>query len=136
MSTNYTAPLPRDASNEIMQEFPAPILPQARFASDNASASSVISFTHNTVALEVFASTVPALFRWVATTDTQASVTTANYGHVIPAGEVRRLVVPRERQATGYTSIQGANRAEGLYQRAAYMSAGVGSVYTVEFGQG
>lgn len=136
MANNYAGQLPRDNSNETMQEFPAPFKAQTSRVSENASASSVITLGHDTVSLEVYAGQTPALLRWIATTDTQASVISTNYDHVIPKDRLRRFTVPRERMASGYTSVQGVNRGEGLYQRVAYMSTGVGSVLLAEFGQG
>lgn len=133
---NYAKSLPRDRNNEPMQEYPAPALALARNAAENATASSVITMTDNTTAIEIEAQTVAAVMRWVAASDTQASVVSAasgaNYDHVIPVGSYRRFVVPIE--TGGATpSIVGANVANGLYKRFAIKSIGVGSVLTAEF---
>ncbi len=132
---NYAPNLPRDKDNEPLSEYPSPKLALQRYTAENAAASSVISFTHNTTALEIAAVGNAAVMRWVATSDTQASIISAaggNYDHVIPAGTIRRFVVPIESNPqTG--SIQGINRELGLYQRVAVKSIGTASVMTVEF---
>lgn len=139
MARNYAGQLPRDNSDGMMQEFPAPITAQARYAAENSSASSVITLGHNTVTLELAAVNGPAVVKWIPTTDTGASVIsiagTANFDHVIPKDTYRRFVVPRESTPTAYTSIQGVNRGEGLYRRVAIKSIGVASVLVAEFGQ-
>ena len=101
---------------------------------ENATTSSVISVTHDTTALEVATATVPALFRWVTTGDTQASVTATNFDHIIPADTVRRFVIPIEAIAN-QTSVQGINRGAGLFQRYAWRTNGVGSVMSTEYGK-
>lgn len=134
---NYSPNLPRDKSGNPMQDFPAPKLAFARYASENSSASSVISVTHDTTTLEVAAVTTPAVLRWVTTADTQASVVSAasgaNFHHVIPVGQLRRFSIPIESVSPSPASIQGVNRANGLYQRVAVKSIGVGSVLLTEF---
>lgn len=137
MPKNYAPELPRDKGGDILEEYPAPKLALARYASENSSASSVISVTHNTTALEIAAVGNAAVMRWVTTADTQASIisaagATANFDHVIPSGEIRRFVIPIERNPqTG--SVQGVNRELGLYQRVAIKSIGVASVLVAEF---
>lgn len=104
---------------------------------ENATASSVISTTHDTTALEVTTVGVAAFVKWIRTSDTTASVVsataTANFDVAVPANWNRLLVVPIE--VTGnHTSVQGINRAEGLYQRYAIKTAGIGSVMVTELG--
>lgn len=134
---NYTKSLPRDSGGQPMQQYPAPALSLARYGAENSTTSSVISFTHDTTAIEIAAVGGPAVMRWVATSDTQASVVSAvsgaNFDHVIPTGQYRRFVVPIERQGIGMTSIVGANRLNGLYQRVAIKSMGIASVLTTEY---
>lgn len=140
MSNPYPT-LPKDKSSETMQEYPAAKKALARYTDTNAAASSVISVTNGTTAIEVAAVTVPAFIRWVVTTETAAVApfasviaipgTTSNYDHVVPAGTVRRFAIPIESQ--GSSSIQGANRAAGLYQRIAAISGGIGSVMLTEY---
>ena len=133
--SNYAPVLPRDKGNEPMQEYPSPMRPKTRYSSENATASSVISLTHDTTALEIAAVGGPAAMRWVTTGDTQASVVSAaggNFDHIISTGEVRRFVVPIESNPqTG--SVQGVNRELGLFQRVAIKSIGVASVLLAEF---
>lgn len=133
---NYAVPLPHDQNNEYMFSFPSPIKTKATTSSENATASSVIGLTHNTTSLEVSAVGGPAVIRWIATSDTAASVVSAasgaNFDHVIPTGTFRQFVVPIESYGNPQ-SVQGINRVNGLYQRIAYKSLGVASVLLNEF---
>ena len=136
MSNNYAPNLPRDKSGEAMQEFPSPTSVLARYGAENATASSVISLTHDTTLLEIAAIGNSAVMRWVRTADTQSSIVSAvsgaNFNHVIGVGTVRRFVVPIESNPqTG--SVQGINRELGLYQRVAIKSIGTASVLLVEY---
>lgn len=111
-------------------------------SSENATASSVITMTHDTTALEITTVGVPAFLKWIRTTDTTASVisaaATANFDIAIPANWNRPLVVPIESTPTqgqsNTASMVGINRANGLYQRYAIKTAGIGSVIAVEYG--
>lgn len=137
MSLNYQRALPRDAStNEALQAYPAPIVAIQSRTSENATVSSAISLTDRTTALEVTAVGATAALKWIPTTSTNPSVigiagATANYDHIIPAGTMRRFVVPQER--AGVSSIAGANISNGCYQRVAYITLGIGSVLSSEF---
>ena len=139
MSLQYAPKLPTDASGQAMQELPSAVKAKATYGAENASASSVISVTHDTTGIEVAAVTTAAVLRWITRTDTTASVIsaagTANFDHVVPAGTVRRFALPIEVQGSSPASVQGANRANGLYQRVAIKSVGVGSVLLTEYGQ-
>lgn len=134
---NYAPRLPQDKNGNPMQEYPSPKLALTRYTGENATASSVISVTHNTTALEIAAVGGTAAMRWVTTGDTQASIVTiagatANYDHIIPSGTMRRFVIPIESNPqTG--SVQGINREIGLYQRVAIKSIGIASVLLTEF---
>ena len=126
--------------NQMPQyDSPPPYKAGTQYMSENATASSVISLTHNTTAIEIATQGTAATMRWVATSDTQASVvaiagSTANFDHVIPPNAIRRFVIPIESMpATGYGSIQGANRENGLYQRVAYKTQGIASVFLSEY---
>lgn len=137
MSNPYPS-LPHSTDMQPMQWFPAPKLANARYASENSTASSVISVTHNTTTIEVAAVGGSAVIRWIPTTDTTASVIsiaggTANFDHVIGTGDVRRFALPIERIGSQQQSVQGINRAEGLYQRVAIKSIGVASVLLTEY---
>lgn len=135
MSQNYAKALPRDKGGEPMQEYPAPALALARYSRENAAASSVMTFTDNTTAIEVAAVGGTAVMRWVASSDTQASVvggaSGANYDHVIPTNTVRRFVIPVEGQGT--SSIVGMGVQAGLYRRVAVQTTTVASVLTSEY---
>jgi len=137
MSLQYANALPVDASSQPMQQFPAPKLAKARYASENSSTSSVISVTHDTTTLEVAAVGGAAVLKWIATTNTNPSVisaaATANFDHVISTGTIRRFVVPIEATGTNPASVQGVNRLNGLYQRVAIKSIGVASVLLAEY---
>lgn len=103
--------------------------------SENATASSVVTLSDNTTMIELAAVGGTAVLKWIQTSDTTASVIseagTANYDHVIPSGQVRRFVVPQE--SIGTSSIVGANKQNGLYNRVAYKTVGVASVMTTEY---
>lgn len=134
----YTKSLPRDGGGEPMQEYPAPVLAQQRFTSENATVSSVVTLTHNTTAIEIATVGGAAAMKWITQGDTQASIitiagTTSNYDHIIPTGTVRRFVVPIETQGAQQGSAVGINRQNGLYQRIAYKSMGIASVLTSEY---
>lgn len=108
--------------------------------SENAITSSVITLNDNCTDLEISAGASPVFYRWVPRAET-AAVTpfasvisvagTANFDAVIPAGAVRRLVVPVEQLGT--SSIVGANIANGLFNRIAYKTGVVGSVFTTQY---
>lgn len=136
MAIPYQPNLPHDrGSGEALQEFPAPILAVQERVSENASTSSVITLSDRTTMLEVAAVGSTGFLKWIASTDTTASVIsaagTADYDHVIPAGTIRRFVVPQER--AGIPSIAGANVQNGCYARVAYKTGGIGSILTAEF---
>ena len=135
MAIDYMRPQPGGAP---MTEFPAPLKAKARYTRENASASSVISVSHDTVQLEVAAGTTAVGLRWIATTDTQASIitipgATSNYDHIIPPARVRRFAIPQESAGLPQGSMVGANRLNGLYQRVALISMGIGSVMVSEY---
>lgn len=132
---NYAKGLPKDDGGYPMYNYPTARLSLATLASDNASASSVLTFNDNTTQIEVGAGGTAAVMRWVATSDTQASVIsaagTANFDHYIPANTYRSFVVPTERQPIA--SIVGLNIQQGLYRRVAVKAVGVGSVLTTQY---
>lgn len=104
--------------------------------SENATASSVITVNDNTTDLEVAAIGSTGFVKWIARSDTTASVISsvggqANFDVIIPAGTVRRLVIPRE--TGGTSSIVGANIQNGLYNRVAYKTGGIGSILTTQY---
>lgn len=138
---NYAKSLPRDRAGEPMQEYPAPFKALATYGGENSSASSVITLTDNTTAIEVEANGGACVVRWIPASET-AAVTpfasvisangTANFDHVVPTGTYRRFVVPQELGQV-QTSIVGANVQNGLYKRVAIKSIGIASVLTTEY---
>ena len=107
--------------------------------SENATASSVITMTPNTTALEITTQGTVGLIRWVLTSDSEASVfgnaSIMNYDHAIPANTVRRFVVPIEGQyAEGQGSMVGTNIANALFRRFAWKTQGIASVLSNEYG--
>jgi hypothetical protein len=131
---DYARGTPPGSNGIPLYGSPAPVKALVSRLSENAVASSVITMGENTTAIEVAAAAIPALLRWVPTTDTQASVTTVNYDHVVPAATVRRFVVPIEAMPTSSSSVQGVNRLNGLFQRYAIKTQAIGSVYSSEYG--
>ena len=143
MSKSYAAgsPMGNNGAEILGAESPAPYRAIARYTSENATVSSVISLTHDTTAVEVATGGLSAAMRWVTTGDTQASIvtiagSTSNFDYVIPANAARRFVVPIEaiNNAAGYGSVVGANREFGLFQRIAWRTHGIGSVLLTEYG--
>lgn len=138
MTDNYAAGTPVGKNGVPLFNSPAPYKAVARYFVENGSASSVITLSANTTAIEIAAPATDraVLMRWVATSDTQASVTALNLDHVVPANTFRRFVVPVESQnaSAGYGSMVGANIDKGLFRRVAVITAGPGSVITTEYG--
>lgn len=138
MSVNPYPQLPRDKGGEPLQEFNAPKVALEEYATDNATASSVISVTQDTTTIEIAAIGGAAAMRWVATTDTQASVVTAagataDFDHIISKDTVRRFAIPIETTYQAPSSMVGINRQNGLYQRVAYKSVGISSIMVTEY---
>ena len=135
--------LPRDKGSEPMHDYATHASVKAIYASENVSASSVITLTEDTTALEIAAigaSPTGAVMRWVssvaafgAATSVISTAGTANFDHVIPNNSVVRFAIPIEFQATNPSSVQGANRLNGLYRRVAIKSIGIGSVLLTEY---
>lgn len=147
MSFNYSKGQP--LGDNLVPQFncPPPIKAIVRYVGENATASSVISLSDNTTAIEIAAGANASFMRWVPVTETAGvspfgsviavAGATANYDHVITPNTVRRFVVPIEVQnnSQGYSSMVGENRAYGLYQRVAIKTAGIASVLVSEYGK-
>ena len=133
----YAKGVPIGDNQHPIQDAPPAVRALVSRLSENATTSSVISVTHDTTALEVSAVAFPILFRWVTTGDTQASVTATNFDHVIATNTVRRFVIPIEaiNSGAGYSSVQGLNRENGLFQRYAWRTNGIGSALSAEYGK-
>ena len=144
--SNYAPKVPVSKNDVAMPEAAYASKAIARYSGTNAPASSVISLSESTTAVEIAAVGATAHIRWVPTTETAAVTpfasviaiagSTANFDFVIAANTVRRFIVPIESTPakSGFSSVQGTNRAEGLYQRIAVISSGVASVLTTEYG--
>lgn len=150
MSKNYAGGTPMGENGVPIfgADSPAPYKAVEQYTYENATASSVITLTQDTTAVEVSTGGVPAFVRWVPTTETAAvspfasvitiAGTSANYDFVVPANAVRRFVVPIESSVNTtfgatITSVQGQNREYGLFQRVAVKTAGIGSVMVAEY---
>lgn len=136
---NYAAGQPV-GNNQMLFNIgtPAPFKAIARYYTENGIASSVITLTENTTAIEIGAGASGVLMKWVSVADgttAATSVLSTNYDHVIPANTVRRFVVPIEvNNPQGYGSMVGANIENGLFRRVAYKNTSIGSVFTSEYG--
>lgn len=147
MTYSYINALPRDKSNEAMQDFPAPVRARASvMMRENAVASSVMLLDQNATHIEVNAVNAPIVIRWVAATETpsvvpRASVVAsglgANFDHLIPANSFRRFAIPKETGGVGPQGIANAGLGSvyGLYQRLAQINAGTApaSVLIVQY---
>lgn len=149
MAKNYAAGAPiGDTGSTIWAEAPAPYKAVEQYTNENATASSVMTLTQDTTAIEVSTAAVQAFVRWVPVSETAAvspfasviaiAGSTANYDFVVPPNSVRRFVVPIETGTNTtfgatITSVQGQNREYGLFQRVAVKTAGIGSVMVAEY---
>lgn len=141
MALNYAAGLPVDERGNVMQEYPAPFKANARYGTNNATSSSVITLQDNSTVVEISAVGSPVAVRWVPVTETAAvspfgSVitigATSNFDYVVPKDGVRRFVSPIE--GGGVNSIVGIGVQAGTYRRIAVSSGGtVSSVMLSEF---
>lgn len=139
-SQNYARGVPMGNNQIEFQNCPPAVKAVARYVGENATASSVITLSANTTAIEIGTGGALAVMRWVSVGDTQASVvavagTTSNYDHEIPANSFRRFVVPIEvNNPQGYGSMVGANIENGLFRRVAVKTSGISSVLVSEYG--
>lgn len=142
MTINYASPLSHSRNGDELQDFGLPAKAIARYFTNNATASSVITLNDNTTTVDIYAAGQSVAIRWVPASETAAvspfaSVitavgATANFDYVIPQNYYRRFVVPVEGQGT--PSIVGLGVQAGLYRRLAVVSAGtVSSILVSEF---
>lgn len=132
---NYTR-LATDQGGHDLQEFAVPFVALKKDASDNNSASSLITLTDSTTTIEIHAIGGAAAIKWISTSNTNPSVVTtagatADFDLAIPANYFRRIPVPQE--TIGTASIVGLNKQAGLYNRVAVKSVGATSVLTLQF---
>ncbi len=109
---------------------------------ENASASSILLLSHDTTELEVTAAGQNVAGKWITQANVDASVAgtsvitasgTANFDFMVVNNTFRRVAVPIATIANG-SSVQGVNRANGLYPAIAFKTfTGNGSVLTAEF---
>lgn len=134
---NYSAGKPIGNNNIPLYDSPPPFKAIGRFADENGLASSVVTLTHNTTAIEIATQAQSGIMRWITTSDVEGSVfanaSIQSFDHVIPPNTVRRFVVPIESDVQTQ-SVQGANRANGLFRRVAYGTTAIGSVFLAEYG--
>ena len=143
MSVNPYPQIPISRTGTDMQNWAVHASVKARYASENASASSVITLTPDTTALEIIAiGALPTAgaMRWVYSSDGTTAATsvitaagTANFDHVIPNNTVVKLAVPIESLYQAPSSMVGANVQNGLFRRVAIKAIGVASVLVTEF---
>jgi len=113
---SYAKQLPVDRNRNAMQEFPTPFTALATNVGV-PTASSVITFDDNTTSLEVAAiGGQGAVLKWGSASVISAAGT-ANFDHHVPAGALRRFVVPVNTGAV--SSIVGLNKQLGLYNTCA-----------------
>lgn len=145
MSNIYAAGTPVGNNQIPLFNSPPPFKAIIQYLGENGAASSVVTLSQNTTAIEVAAQSNPVALRWVPATETAGvspfgsviaiAGATSNFDHVVPANMVRRFVVPIEVAPNqGYSSQQGVNRLEGLFQRVAYKTQGIASVAVTEYG--
>ena len=133
---SYAPQTPRGKDNNPKEGYPPAKVALESNTNENISVSSVLAFTHDTTEIEVAAVGQGVAGRWAANQATSvvtATGTGANFDFVVPVSTIRRFVVPRETSGS-YASVQGVNRAEGLFTAIAYKTlAGNGSVLTAEY---
>lgn len=131
----YAKPVAVDKNGNSLDSQPLPLKALVTVVSENATVSSIITLNDNTTDIEIAAVGSAAYIRWIARTDTQGSVLsaagTANYDAFLQANQTKRFIVPIE--TLGTSSLVGANIANGLYNRLAYKSSGVGSVLSNQY---
>ncbi len=138
---NYSPALPRDENGNVKQEYAVPFKPNARYGTNNATTSSVITLADNSTEVEIAAVGAAVAVRWIPATETAAvspfasvitTGTSANFDYVVPKDTYRRFVAPQETQ--GVQSIVGVGVLNGAYRRVAVMSAAtVSSIMVSEF---
>lgn len=142
MTQNYSPGTPVDKFGIAKYNYPPAKIALASQNKENASNSSILLLTQDTTELEVCATGQNVAGKWLsqATVDSSVagtSVLTAsptNYDFMVANNTVRRFVVPVAVFNADQGSVQGANRANGLYPAVAFKTfAGTGSVLTAQF---
>lgn len=141
---NYAPLTPRDKGGEAKQGYPPADNSLSTQNKENAAASSILLLTHDTTEIEVAAAGQNIAGKWlsqatvdssVAGTSVITAIDVANFDFSVGNNTVRRFVVPvAVFRGSSQASIQGVNRAEGLYPAVAFKTfAGNGSVLTMQF---
>lgn len=141
MSDTYSPALPLGKRGEVKTNYPPAKVSLATTNKENASASSILLLGHDTTEIEVTAAGQNIAGKWlkqsvvdssVAGTSVITAAGTANFDFMVGNNTVRQFVVPIATFSNA-GSVQGVNRAEGLYPAVAFKTfAGNGSVLTVE----
>lgn len=142
MSINYAKAIPSDTNGHQLDGFSPAYKANARYSTNNATNSSVITLNDNTTMVEITAVGAPIAIRWVPATETAAvspfasvittSGATANFDNIVGLNATRRFVVPQE--TAGVSSVVGIGVQAGTYRRIAVMSnAAVSSILVNEF---
>lgn len=131
----YSKPVAVDKNGNTLDSQPLPWKANTTVVSENGAVSSVITMNDNTTDIEISGVGAPVVIRWIPRGDTAASVVsaagTANYDAIVSSGGIRRFIVPIEQLGT--SSLVGANIANGLYNRVAWKSLGIGSIYSTQY---
>lgn len=134
---NYVPSTPVDRNGMTKTGYPPAKLALAATHKENTSTSSVLLFTHDTTEIAVHAVNTGVAGKWAANSATSviAIAGTANFDFVVPAGDLRHLVVPVQSNTPSNGSIMGINRSAGLYPGVAFITiaGGPGSVLTAQF---
>lgn len=144
MPNNYSPTVPTDRSGNLKTGYP-PAKPSLQSTNrENGSTSSILLLTQDTTEIEIYAagSTLGVAGKWLSRANIDGSVAgtsvitatgSANFDFIVANGWPMRYVVPVSTQSN-YASMQGVNRAEGLFPGLALKTvANVGSVLTSEF---
>lgn len=136
---NYAKGVPMGNNQVPFFNCPPPVKAVIARLSENATASSVITMSQNTTAIELTTLGTAALMKWITVGDGEGSVfgnaSVMSYDHVVAANTTRRFVVPIEVSPNGApSSMVGANIENGLFRRFAWKTQGVASVYSNEYG--
>ena len=136
---------PQGKLGEVKVGYAPALVALARQNKENAAASSILLLGHDTTELEMLAIGQPVAGKWLsqATVDSSVAGTsvitiagTANYDFLVPAAEMRRVVVPIATNVQTEGSVMGVNRKFGLYPAVAFKTVGaavVGSILTAQF---
>ncbi len=138
MALNYSKGSPIDKQGNAIQNNPSPFIALATTVAVTAI-SSVVTFNNNSTDIEVAAPGTAAAIKWIGVGAAQTSVIasslgTSNFDHIIPAGGLRRFVIPRETQGIAGPAL--SNSVHGTYQRLAVVpinGTAAASILVIEY---